>query len=195
METHHGPDSSKRSDGDAQLRRRTVAVWPPLSGRRRCPHRSSHRRKGPESRRGRRVRALAGFGRVLQIRPSEASRRILRHMPAPRLEGAAVLLVDDLDAACVRFRKRTRIRPPPATRGTRLPHQFTSRYDLARRKLRRVPDHLIEAQAKTPTPPGPCNRYLDWKDMEYTRLGSTGMKVSRLCLGAMTYGSRKWRPW
>jgi aryl-alcohol dehydrogenase (NADP+) len=31
--------------------------------------------------------------------------------------------------------------------------------------------------------------------MEYTRLGSTGMKVSRLCLGAMTYGSRKWRPW
>src|SRR6266699_3226198 len=31
--------------------------------------------------------------------------------------------------------------------------------------------------------------------MQYTRLGSTGLKVSRLCLGAMTYGSRKWRPW
>lgn len=31
--------------------------------------------------------------------------------------------------------------------------------------------------------------------MEYVRLGSTGMKVSRLCLGAMTYGSKKWRPW
>ena len=31
--------------------------------------------------------------------------------------------------------------------------------------------------------------------MEYTRLGSTGMKVSRLCLGAMTYGSKQWRPW
>ena len=31
--------------------------------------------------------------------------------------------------------------------------------------------------------------------MEYTRLGSTGLKVSRLCLGAMTYGSKKWRPW
>ncbi len=27
------------------------------------------------------------------------------------------------------------------------------------------------------------------------RLGSTGMKVSRLCLGAMTYGSKKWREW
>jgi aryl-alcohol dehydrogenase-like predicted oxidoreductase len=31
--------------------------------------------------------------------------------------------------------------------------------------------------------------------MEYTRLGSTGLKVSRLCLGAMTYGLKKWRPW
>src|SRR5579872_3004081 len=31
--------------------------------------------------------------------------------------------------------------------------------------------------------------------MEHVRLGSTGLKVSRLCLGAMTYGSKKWRPW
>lgn len=31
--------------------------------------------------------------------------------------------------------------------------------------------------------------------MEYVNLGSTGLKVSRLCLGAMTYGSSKWRPW
>ena len=31
--------------------------------------------------------------------------------------------------------------------------------------------------------------------MDYVRLGSTGMKVSRLCLGTMTYGSKKWRPW
>jgi 1-deoxyxylulose-5-phosphate synthase len=31
--------------------------------------------------------------------------------------------------------------------------------------------------------------------MEYVNLGRTGLKVSRLCLGAMTYGSRKWRPW
>lgn len=31
--------------------------------------------------------------------------------------------------------------------------------------------------------------------MEYTRLGSTGLKVSRLCLGTMTYGSKKWREW
>jgi len=31
--------------------------------------------------------------------------------------------------------------------------------------------------------------------MDYTRLGSTGLKVSRLCLGCMTYGSKKWREW
>ena len=31
--------------------------------------------------------------------------------------------------------------------------------------------------------------------MEYVRLGSTGLKVSRLCLGCMTFGSSKWRSW
>jgi aryl-alcohol dehydrogenase (NADP+) len=31
--------------------------------------------------------------------------------------------------------------------------------------------------------------------MEYVRLGNTGLKVSRLCLGCMTYGSSKWRSW
>ena len=31
--------------------------------------------------------------------------------------------------------------------------------------------------------------------MEYARLGTTGLKVSRLCLGAMSYGSSAWRPW
>src|SRR5262245_4536086 len=31
--------------------------------------------------------------------------------------------------------------------------------------------------------------------MQYVRLGSSGLKVSRICLGAMTYGSSAWRPW
>ena len=31
--------------------------------------------------------------------------------------------------------------------------------------------------------------------MEYLNLGSAGVKVSRLCLGCMTYGSKKWREW
>jgi aryl-alcohol dehydrogenase (NADP+) len=31
--------------------------------------------------------------------------------------------------------------------------------------------------------------------MELVNLGRTGVKVSRLCLGCMTYGSSRWRPW
>ncbi len=31
--------------------------------------------------------------------------------------------------------------------------------------------------------------------MEYTTLGNTGMEVSRLCLGCMSFGSSQWRDW
>jgi aryl-alcohol dehydrogenase-like predicted oxidoreductase len=31
--------------------------------------------------------------------------------------------------------------------------------------------------------------------MEYVNLGQTGLKVSRICLGTMTYGTPAWRPW
>ena len=31
--------------------------------------------------------------------------------------------------------------------------------------------------------------------MQYTYLGHTGVNVSRLCLGCMSYGDPKWRPW
>ena len=31
--------------------------------------------------------------------------------------------------------------------------------------------------------------------MDYVKLGKSGLKVSRICLGMMTYGSPKWRPW
>ena len=31
--------------------------------------------------------------------------------------------------------------------------------------------------------------------MQYVNLGKTGLKVSRLCLGMMTYGSKTWRAW
>ena len=31
--------------------------------------------------------------------------------------------------------------------------------------------------------------------MKTVRLGATGLKVSRICLGAMTYGTPKWRDW
>ena len=31
--------------------------------------------------------------------------------------------------------------------------------------------------------------------MEYTTLGKTGVNVSRICLGCMTYGSPDWQAW
>src|SRR5213080_4083488 len=31
--------------------------------------------------------------------------------------------------------------------------------------------------------------------MDYVNLGSAGLQVSRICLGTMTYGSKKWREW
>ena len=31
--------------------------------------------------------------------------------------------------------------------------------------------------------------------MEYTTLGSTGVEVSRICLGCMSFGDSEWRPW
>jgi aryl-alcohol dehydrogenase (NADP+) len=31
--------------------------------------------------------------------------------------------------------------------------------------------------------------------MNYVNLGAAGLKVSRICLGTMTYGSKKWREW
>ena len=31
--------------------------------------------------------------------------------------------------------------------------------------------------------------------MDYVNLGRTGLRVSRLCLGTMTFGSTAWRPW
>jgi len=31
--------------------------------------------------------------------------------------------------------------------------------------------------------------------MEYARLGSTGLRVSRICLGCMTFGAKSWRDW
>ncbi len=31
--------------------------------------------------------------------------------------------------------------------------------------------------------------------MKFTQLGTSGLEVSRICLGCMTYGTPKWRPW
>src|SRR5574342_484620 len=43
--------------------------------------------------------------------------------------------------------------------------------------------------------PGEGSRVKIGGTVEYVNLGKTGMKVSRLCLGMMSYGSKQWRPW
>jgi hypothetical protein len=32
-------------------------------------------------------------------------------------------------------------------------------------------------------------------EMQYTRLGQSGLKVSKVILGAMSYGTKKWQKW
>ena len=41
----------------------------------------------------------------------------------------------------------------------------------------------------------PRKRFVVRKRTEYTRLGKTGMKVSRLYLGTISHGSTDWREW
>ena len=31
--------------------------------------------------------------------------------------------------------------------------------------------------------------------MQYTRLGRSGLKISKVVLGAMSFGSKEWQPW
>src|SRR6185436_439153 len=50
-----------------------------------------------------------------------------------------------------------------------------------RRRARAAVDSLLSLHGEAP--------------MDYVRLGTTGLKVSRLCLGTMTYGTPAWRPW
>src|SRR6218665_464467 len=40
-----------------------------------------------------------------------------------------------------------------------------------------------------------CRLRGDSNHMQYTQLGRTGLNVSRICLGMMTYGTPQWRPW
>jgi aryl-alcohol dehydrogenase (NADP+) len=38
-------------------------------------------------------------------------------------------------------------------------------------------------------------KHKEQNSMKYVNLGQTGLKVSRLCLGMMTYGTPEWREW
>ena len=50
-------------------------------------------------------------------------------------------------------------------------------------------------QSKTNNHNSPQSRLTTDADMDYVQFGNTGLRVSRLALGGMTYGTPDWRPW
>ncbi|KAJ3197048.1 hypothetical protein HDU82_001568 [Entophlyctis luteolus] len=52
---------------------------------------------------------------------------------------------------------------------------------------------MASSSAPAQQPPPPLEFPPDL--VEYTRLGKTGLKVSRVCLGCMSFGSTKWQKW
>ena len=91
--------------------------------------------KGPQSGDGRRLSTRRRARRILRVWPLGAPRRLFRTGPGAHLARAAVLLVDDVDAAPVR--QRQPVRPPAPTGGTGVSCQFARGHDEPRRELHR----------------------------------------------------------
>ena len=102
----------------AQLRRRADAVRPDVSGRRRRPYRAADRRQGAEPRRQRRALSVARVPRILRREILCRHRRLFRQGAGAGLEGGALLLVDDVDAA--QISRQGRIRRADSARRTRI---------------------------------------------------------------------------
>src|SRR5207248_2150356 len=86
-------------------------------------------------------------------------------------------------------------RPPMRSRPRRLarrapPHRAARR---SRRPSRAVPEatpSVIETSL-----PGDSHRSGRLARMDHVNLGATGLRVSRLCLGMMSFGQSEGRPW
>ena len=74
---------------------------------------------------------------LLRARRDGGARGLFRDLPAPRLEGAALLLVHDIHAAPLS--RPQRVRGAGAAGGARLRHVLTGRRDVARRELHGTP--------------------------------------------------------
>src|SRR5207237_143906 len=55
--------------------------------------------------------------------------------------------------------------------------------------------NLADASSPESRVPSPESRVPSPESMQYTTLGATGLTVSRICLGCMSYGNPGWRPW
>ena len=121
---NEGPILQKGVTGHAQLRRRADALRPAVPRRRRRAHRAAHRRQGPEPGDGRRLTGSPTRWRRSIERQRSSARRLFGSRPAPHLARAAVLVVDDVDAAP---RRRTRARSTTSGRLAELDYLVSSR--------------------------------------------------------------------
>ena len=121
----HRPVDRKKHRAAAQLRGRADALRPAVPGRRRRPHRAAHRRQGPEPGGHRREVPVRRLHRALPRTQQRRHRPLLRAVPAPRLEGRALLLVVHLAHAQVPGHRR--VRAEGAGGGTGLPGGFAAR--------------------------------------------------------------------
>jgi hypothetical protein len=118
----HRPVVREEHRALAQLRGRADALRHPVPGRRCRPHRAAHRRQGAQSRGLRRRRPGARAHRVLRRRLDRRDRQLLGALPAPHLEGRALLLVDDVHAPPLP--RNRRLRPQAAAGRARLPRRL-----------------------------------------------------------------------
>ena len=112
-----------------------LPLRPAVPRRRRRAYRPPDRRQGAEPGGERRSLPLRGPARALPRRLRRRARRLLRPGARPRLEGRALLLVDDDDAA--HLRRGRRLRPAHPRRRARLYARLGRRQDRLGRELRR----------------------------------------------------------
>ena len=99
-------DPATRDHAAAFLCRRADALRPDVSRRRCRSHRAADRRQGPQSRRRRRARAVAGADRVLPHRLGGTARSLFRHLPQAGVEDRALFQLHDVAAASLRDAQR-----------------------------------------------------------------------------------------
>ena len=138
-----------QQDGDrhAQPGDRADALRPPVPRRRLGARRAAHWREGAEPRGERRADPRARDHRVLQEQAQRSARPVLGYRAAPHLEGDALLVVDDVDAAHVP--RRRRVPAPAADRRARLRDALARCIDRAGGELRRVADRVRWLPSKT----------------------------------------------
>src|SRR5580704_3117958 len=96
-----GPDHAEIGDSDAQFRHRADAVRQAVSRWGRGAYRAADWSEGHEPGHRRCAGAGTGPGGLLRVGRDYIARSLLGDLPATYLEGAALLLVDDFDAASI----------------------------------------------------------------------------------------------